>query len=103
MGCKAKTDTAELVHWMENANKDHVLSVAVHDAKGKALFVQQEDKRIPSASVIKVLILVELFRQVEEGLISLEQSCTVTAEDIVGGAGELQFLPPGGTYSVEYL
>jgi beta-lactamase class A len=103
MGCEAKTDTTELVKRLESMNREHDISFAVHDAKGKPLYAQQADKKIPSASVIKILILVELFRQVEEGLISLEQTCTVNAEDIVGGAGELQFLPPGGNYSVEYL
>lgn len=49
----------------------------------------------PSASVIKLPILVEAFRQVDEGLLDLSERRVLRAEDRVGGSGVLKELEPG--------
>lgn len=43
-----------------------------------------------SASMIKLLILNELFNQVNQGLIDINEGYTLTGADIVGGTGVLQ-------------
>lgn len=53
------------------------------------------DEPFPAASVIKVPIMVEVYRQAEAGIISLDAPLVVRAQDMVGGSGLLQFLHPG--------
>jgi len=50
---------------------------------------------MPTASTIKLLVLAELFRQVEEGTIRLDDPVTMLAEDRRGGSGILKDLSPG--------
>jgi beta-lactamase class A len=50
------------------------------------------DETFPTASLIKVPILVTLFALAEQRLLSLDDPIVLTNLDKVGGAGELQFL-----------
>lgn len=58
---------------------------------------------MPTASVIKVAVLAELYRQVEAGLVSLEERREVTPEDWWGGSGVLKEFAPGLTPTVNDL
>ncbi|BAS28850.1 serine hydrolase [Limnochorda pilosa] len=49
----------------------------------------------PAASVIKLPILVEAFRQAEEGRLDLARRVPLRTEDQVGGSGVLKELEPG--------
>ncbi|MFT4038693.1 MAG: serine hydrolase [Thermomicrobiales bacterium] len=53
------------------------------------------DAVMPTASVIKVAVLAELYRQVEAGQVSLEERREVTPEDWWGGSGVLKEFAPG--------
>ncbi len=48
-----------------------------------------------TASVIKVPIMVEVFRQIEDGLLTLDETVPVLSEELSGGSGILQFLHLG--------
>jgi beta-lactamase class A len=61
------------------------------------------EERFPSASVIKIAILVELYAQVEEGRLSLAEACRVRAEEKVDGSGVLTQLHAGLQVTVEDL
>lgn len=61
------------------------------------------DAVMPTASVIKVAVLAELYRQVEAGLVSLEERREVTPEDWWGGSGVLKEFAPGLTPTVNDL
>lgn len=50
------------------------------------------DAVMPTASTIKLVILAELFRQVDEGGIALDDPVTILPEDIRGGSGILKDL-----------
>lgn len=65
-------------------------------------FAINGDKRIASASMIKLLILAELFQQAADGELSLDEQLTVSSQDIVGGTGVIQGYG-SGSYSVEKL
>ncbi|MEW6725270.1 MAG: serine hydrolase [Bacillota bacterium] len=54
-----------------------------------------EDEPFPAASIIKIPIMVEVFRQAQAGLLSLDRSISLSPEDQVGGSGVLQLLSPG--------
>ncbi|MBE3583667.1 MAG: serine hydrolase [Limnochordaceae bacterium] len=57
------------------------------------------DEAFPTASVIKLPILVEFYRQVEAGLLAPEEHYTLRAEDAVPGSGVLKELQPGAELS----
>ena len=57
----------------------------------------------PSASIIKVPILIELYRRVEEEHLSLDHLVLMTKEDQVGGSGVLKDLTPATEYSLRDL
>ena len=58
------------------------------------------DETFPTASLIKVPILVTLYDLVEKGKISLDDPLTILSIDKVPGSGVLQFLHDGATVTV---
>lgn len=48
------------------------------------------DVRMPSASMIKLLILAEFLDEVDQGVLSMEEPYTIRDSDIVGGTGSKQ-------------
>jgi beta-lactamase class A len=52
------------------------------------------ERVMPTASTIKLLVLAELFRQVEAGEASLEESLTIAPDERRGGSGILKDLSP---------
>lgn len=61
------------------------------------------DAVMPTASVIKIAILAELYRQVEEGQVDLNQRREVTPADWWGGSGVLKEFAPGLMPAVQDL
>lgn len=61
---------------------------------GEGVFVRADDV-FPTASVIKIAIVAELFTQAAEGFVSLDERITVTDEAMVAGSGVLSLLTPG--------
>ena len=58
------------------------------------------DQVYPTASIIKLPILIALFQAVDAGTIRLDETLTMTRDVIVGGSGEIQDLPPGSKFSL---
>lgn len=58
---------------------------------------------IKSASVIKLFIMQVLLEEIKAGRLSWQETITMTAEDQVGGTGNLQAAEPGTSYSLEEL
>ncbi len=48
------------------------------------------DRLMPTASVFKLSVLVEVFRQAEAGALDLDDRVTLRAEDVVTGSGILR-------------
>lgn len=65
------------------------------DLNGNRLF--------PAASVFKVPVLVEFYRQVEQGVLSLDQQVVLTERDKVPGSGVLKELSEGLSVSLRDL
>lgn len=76
-----------------------VLAVAARGLEGqparRPAIAFRAGEVFPSASVIKLPILVEAFRQVDQGLLDLSERRVLRAEDRVGGSGVLKELEPG--------
>lgn len=68
-----------------------------------AVVAYHEKEIFPSASLIKVPIMVEVFRRFEEANQSLDELLPMRAEDQVGGSGVLKDLTPGTRYCIRDL
>ncbi len=67
-----------------------VVGLAVIDLSNGETLSIRGDERFPTASTIKMAVLVELFTQIERGRISLGDPLTLLKVDQVGGSGILQ-------------
>jgi len=72
---------------------DGVLGLSVKDLKTGATFEIRPDEPFPQASVIKLAVLYELYRQADEGKVDLAEVTRPPAARVVGG-GVLQHLGP---------
>lgn len=61
------------------------------------------DKEYPTASIIKLPILLELFKRVDKGLINLNDKMTIAPYYVTNGSGYLQYKPVGTTLSLQEL
>ena len=99
----AQSDTAALRRTLEALLRGYpgVAGVSVRDlSTGEGVSIRG-DETFPSASLIKVAVLVALLEQVREGSIRLDERLGMIARDRVGGSGVLQHLAPGLEPTVE--
>lgn len=78
-----------------------VAGVYVQDAGGEWGYGARPDESFFSASVIKVPVMVAVFRRVEQGELSLDESYPTREEDWAAGAGTLQYDVPGESHTLE--
>ncbi|MGA9525022.1 MAG: serine hydrolase [Myxococcaceae bacterium] len=55
------------------------------------------------ASTTKLLVMAEVLRQVDSGLLTLDQAVTFNPEDLRDGAGPVKSAAPGTTFTVAFL
>jgi beta-lactamase class A len=83
---------------------DGVVGVVVYDlANNQTLYTQNEDRVFSAASLIKLPIAFTAYALADRGELSLDERLTITAEDIVGGTGSIQYEPVGSTYTIREL
>src|SRR6266550_970672 len=78
-------------------NLDGVLAVAILDLSTGQKYLFHADEVLPTASSIKIAILAELYRQVQQGKLKLGDLYTLQSSDLVGGSGVAGALTPGVT------
>ncbi|HEV3051472.1 MAG TPA: serine hydrolase, partial [Longimicrobium sp.] len=99
----AQADTAGLRRSIEQITRGYqgVVGVSVRNLQtGEGVSIRGDEK-FPSASLIKVSVLVALLHEVERGTIRLDDPLTMIARDRVGGSGVLQHLHSGLQLTVE--
>lgn len=74
---------------------DGVTGVWVHDLTDGYTWSHNPDVVFPSASTIKTPILAALYEEAHLGRVALDARHTISASDLAGGAGILQFLGNG--------
>jgi beta-lactamase class A len=79
------------------------LSVAAVNLSTGEEVLLAPDREFPTASVFKIPILIEVFRQAEEGTLALDERVTLTASDVVRGSGVLRDLDLGLRPSIRDL
>ena len=78
---------------MAQAGGDAALA-AINLATGETV-ERDADRSMPTASVFKLPVLAEVFRQAEIGKLDLDQRVALRAEDVVMGSGILRDFSPG--------
>lgn len=88
-----RADTAALRRTLDSLAGAHrgVVGYAVHNLDTGERLERRGDEPFPTASLIKVPILVALYDRVEKGELALSDPIRVTRVDKVPGAGQLQF------------
>jgi beta-lactamase class A len=83
------------------AKLDGILGLALKDLKTGKTFLVNEREVFPQASSIKIAILLEVFRQAEEGRLKLDEFLALEEDRKVPGSGVLFYLGrPGLSLSV---
>ena len=98
----ATADTLGLHRTLDSLVKHYhgVLGYSIHNLDTGERLTLRGDETFPTASLIKVPILVTLFDLADKGMISLDDQLTLLKIDQVPGSGVLQFMHPGMTLSV---
>jgi beta-lactamase class A len=93
----ARADTARLHRALDSIAAAHrgVVGYTVHNLDTGERMTLRGDEKFPTASLIKVPVLVTLYDLVERGLISLDEKLTMAKIDKVPGSGTLQFMHDG--------
>ncbi len=77
-----------------------VMGVAAKDLKTGEEVLIDADRTFPTASVIKVAVMVEVFHQIAEGRLRRDERLPLAEAAKVGGSGVLQRMQPGLAPSV---
>ncbi|HEY0997738.1 MAG TPA: serine hydrolase [Gemmatimonadaceae bacterium] len=90
----ARADLPSLQRTLDSLAGAHhgVVGYTVHNLDTGERIERRGDETFPTASLIKVAILVTLYDRVAKGELSLDDPIIVTKVDKVPGSGELQFL-----------
>lgn len=98
----AAADTAALRRTLDSLAGAHrgVVGYAVRNLETGERLERRGDETFPTASLIKVPILVTVFDLVERGQLSLDDPLTVLRLDQVPGSGVLQRFRPGSQITV---
>jgi beta-lactamase class A len=97
-----RTDTVGLHRTLDSLAKHFhgVLGYSINNLDTGERLTLRGDETFPTASLIKVAVLVTLFDLTEKGMLSLDDQLTLLKIDQVPGSGVLQFMHPGMALSV---
>ncbi len=96
-------DFSALQTYLSRLPATAIVNLQVESLAGEVFFNKDPAGAVPSASVIKIPILVELMEQVKAGKISLDETYTLLATDKTGGSGVIATYPDGRQLSIQEL
>src|SRR6478672_12752760 len=98
-----RADTAALRHKLDSLVDAHhgIIGYSIIDIDNNVRMSRRGDETFPTASLIKVPILVTVYDLVAKGQLSLSDPLTVLKIDQVPGSGVLQFMHNGMALTVE--
>jgi len=77
------------------------VAVAVKHLETGETFFEAEDEEMPTASLIKFMIMLEVYLQISEGRVKLDDRLTLKKADMVPGSGILTYhFSEGATFSL---
>ena len=94
---RARADTSRLHRTLDSLAGAHrgVVGYTVHNLDTGERLSLRGDEKFPTASLIKVAVLVTLYDLVEKGLMSPDDRLAMSKSDKVPGSGTLQFMHDG--------
>ncbi|CAN5818885.1 hypothetical protein BH11GEM2_BH11GEM2_05300 [soil metagenome] len=97
-----RADTAALHRTLDSLAARHrgVVGYVVHNLDTGERLERRADETFPTASLIKVPVLVTVYGLVEQGMLSLDDPLTVLKIDKVPGSGLLQFMHDNSVITV---
>ncbi len=78
-------------------------SVYVWEYNGKSFVNINADEPFPAASIIKIPVLIEMFREIEQGKFTLDDTMVLEDYYRAPGSGKLQYSQGGVAHSMDYL
>ncbi len=78
-------------------------AIYVWEYNGKSYVNINADEAYPAASIIKVPVLIEMFREIENGKFSLNDTMILEDYYRASGSGKLQYSQGGIAHSMDYL
>jgi beta-lactamase class A len=78
-------------------------AVYVWEYNGKSFVNIDADEAYPAASIIKVPVLIEMFREIEQGKFTLEDTMVLEDHYRASGSGKLQYSQGGIAHSMDHL
>ncbi|MGC1782226.1 MAG: serine hydrolase [Acidobacteriaceae bacterium] len=96
------------------ASIDRLIQTKIHGFRGNVSLYARNldtgvsyglhaDDPVPTASTIKLPIMIELFALAKEGKLNWNQKLTLTDQDMVSGSGVLQYLSAGDQFTLRDL
>jgi beta-lactamase class A len=85
------------------AREPGVSGLFIKDLRRGLEYTYNIDRTFPSASLIKLPVLVATFQAIKEGKISMETIVSMERKDRRGGSGRLRFYPAGSSFKVSEL
>lgn len=98
-----KFDTVPLTDYLAKLPATFKVTMSVESIDGKVYFRQRADERVPSASVIKIPILIELMEKVKKHEINLDKVHTLTNAEKTGGSGILANVTEGKQLTIREI
>jgi beta-lactamase class A len=97
-----RADTAALHRTLDSLADKHrgVVGYVVHNLDTGERLERRADETFPTASLIKVSVLVTVYGLAEQGMLSLDDPLTVLKIDKVPGSGSLQFMHDNSVITV---
>ena len=102
-GGKPDTDTIRKIIASAAREFPGVLSVAYEDLESSRTVYYNAGVTFPAASIVKVPIFIELYRQFQKGLLSPGDTMKVESRFKVGGSGKVKDMPDGTPVSLKQL
>ncbi|WP_229599483.1 serine hydrolase [Runella rosea] len=102
VGIAQKQDSfSSLETYLAQLSPTTIVNLQVESLTGEIYFCKGPAESVPSASIIKIPILVELMEQVKAGKVNLDETYTLVAADKTGGSGVMASYPDGQQMSLK--
>jgi beta-lactamase class A len=98
-----KIDEDRIIAFLSKLPTSIKVSMSVENTDGKSFFEHRPDVRVPSASVIKIPILMALMEKVAKNEVNLDKLHTLTTAEKTGGSGVLMNFAEGKQLTIRAI
>ena len=93
----------QIITYLSKLPSTYKVTMSVESMDGKVYFRHRANERVPSASVIKIPILIELMEKVKKQEIDLDKIHMLTNAEKAGGSGILANIPEGKQLTIREI